>query len=358
MSRILVVDDDPLNRTLLRLSMEPLGHTVVEAGDGIQALDVLAGAGSIDLVVTDVEMPEMDGMELLRHRQTQPELMTMPFIVISAVEEMDAIIECIRLGAEDFLPKPFDPVLLHARVGAALDRKRLTDELRELNEHLAERVDTKVREVERLNALRRFVSPQVAGAIVDGGAALATHRREITVLFCDRRGFTAFAETAEPEEVMEVLRDFHLAVGPMTFEHGGTIAQFTGDGMLVIFNDPVELDDPSWAAASLAVAMRDRCAELSVGWLRRGHDLQLGIGIAVGYATCGEIGFPGRTEYTAIGTVVNLSARICGIARGGQILATQRVGTAVGDRAAVVDLGPTEFKGLSRPVALVDLAPR
>ena len=152
------------------------------------------------------------------------------------------------------------------------------------------------------------------------------------MLFCDLRGFTSFTETAEPEEVMAVLREFHHAVGPMIFEHDGTIAQFTGDGMLVFFNDPVQLDDPAWDAVRLAIAMRDRTAELSRQWRRRGHELTLGIGIAVGYATCGEIGFEGRTEYTAIGTVVNLAARVCAIAPGGQILVTNRVHAAVEDR--------------------------
>jgi class 3 adenylate cyclase len=231
-----------------------------------------------------------------------------------------------------------------------------TDELRDLNQHLSERVDEKVREVERLNTLRRFVSPQLAEAIASGAEGiLNSHRREITVLFCDLRGFTSFAETAEPEEVMAVLREFHHAVGPMIFEHHGTIAQFTGDGMLVFFNDPVQLDDPAWEAVQLAVRMRDRTGELSQSWRRRGHELTLGIGIAVGFATCGEIGFEGRTEYTAIGTVVNLAARICGIANGEQILVTNRVHAAVEDRVAANALGDHEFKGLSRPVPLFEV---
>ncbi len=190
-----------------------------------------------------------------------------------------------------------------------------------------------------------------AEAIASGGdAILDSHRREIMVLFCDLRGFTGFAETAEPEEVMDVLREFHHAVGPMIFEHEGTIAQFTGDGMLVFFNDPVECAEPAWQAVQLAVAMRDRSTALSAEWRRRGHELALGIGIAVGFATCGEIGFDGRTEYTAIGTVVNLAARICAVATGGQILMTNRVHAAVEERIEAVSLGGMDFKGLSRPV--------
>jgi adenylate cyclase len=352
---VLVVDDDPLNRQLLSMSIGHLGHDVLEAGNGIDALEMLA-TNEVDVVLTDIEMPELDGYGLLEHRSRGGHLRAIPFIVISGVDEMASVIRCIGLGAEDYLPKPFDPALLHARLGASLDRKRMADELRQLNEHLAERVDEKVIEVERLNSLRRFVSPQLAEALAAGGdEILSSHRREITAFFCDLRGFTSFAETAEPEEVMDVLSEFHHAVGPMIFDHDGTIAQFTGDGLLVFFNDPVELDDPAWNAVRLAVAMRERTAELSAGWKRRGHELTLGIGIAVGYATCGEIGFDGRTEYTAIGTVVNLSARVCAIAAGGQILVTNKVVVAVDDRVESTSLGETDFKGLSRPVPIHEI---
>lgn len=355
---VLVVDDDPLNRAMLSMSIGSIGHHVIEAGSGIEAIAVL-GEQAIDVVLTDIEMPELDGYGLLTHRAGDDRLKAIPFIVISGVDEMDSIIACIKLGAEDYLPKPFDPVLLHARLGACLDKKRMTDELHEWNLHLAERVDEKVREVERLNTLRRFVTPQLAEVLLSGGDdILRSHRREITVLFCDLRGFTAFSETAEPEEVMGVLAEFHDAVGPMIFEHEGTIAQFTGDGMLVIFNDPIQLDDPAWSAVRLAVSMRDRTAELSDQWRRRGHDLTLGIGIAVGFATCGEIGFEGRTEYTAIGTVVNLSARVCDIAPGGQILVTNRVHAAVEDRVEARPLGGVEFKGLTRPVPIYEVVRR
>jgi adenylate cyclase len=352
---VLVVDDDPLNRAMLSMSLGSLGHQVVEAGNGLDAIERLA-EHSIDVVLTDIEMPVMDGYGLLTHRAGDDRLKAIPFIVISGVDEMASIITCIKLGAEDYLPKPFDPVLLHARLGACLDKKRMTDELQQWNVLLAQRVDEKVAEVERLNMLRRFVTPQLAEALAAGGdEILASHRREIIAYFCDLRGFTSFAETAEPEEVMDVLREFHHAVGPMIFEHDGTIAQFTGDGMLVFFNDPVKLDDPAWQAVRLAVAMRDRTAELSAEWKRRGHNLELGIGIAVGYATCGEIGFDGRTEYTAIGTVVNLSARVCAIAAGGQILVTNKVFAAVGDRVDATPIGDVEFKGLSRPVPVVEI---
>ena len=301
-------------------------------GNGREAIETL-GQHHIDIVLTDIEMPEMNGYGLLEHRAGDDRLKAIPFIVISGVDEMASIITCIKLGAEDYLPKPFDPVLLHARLGACLDKRRMTDELQQLNEHLVERVDEVVAEVEGLNGLRRFVSPQLAEALaVDGEGVLASHRREITAFFCDLRGFTAFSETAEPEDVMDVLREFHHAVGPMIFEHDGTIAQFTGDGLLVFFNDPVRLDDPAWNAVALAVAMRDRTTELSAEWKRRGH-----------------------TEYTAIGTVVNLSARVCAIVEGGQILVTNKVFLAVDSRVESTPLGNTEFKGLSRPVSIHEI---
>lgn len=355
---VLIVDDDPLNRAMLSMSLGSLGHEVIEAGNGLEGIAAL-GDHDVDVVITDIEMPEMDGFGLLEHRAGDDRLRAIPFIVISGVDEMDSIITCIELGAEDYLPKPFDPVLLHARLGACLDKKRMTDELRQWNLLLSERVEEKVREVERLNVLRRFVTPQLAESLaVDGDGILASHRREITVLFCDLRGFTSFAETAEPEEVMAVLREFHEAVGPMIFDHDGTIAQFTGDGILIFFNDPVPLDDPEGNAVQLAMAMRDRTGELSEQWRRRGHELALGIGIAIGYATCGEIGFEGRTEYTAIGTVVNLAARVCAIAPGGEILVTNRVHDAVAARVEATALGDHEFKGLSRAVSLYSVTGR
>ena len=354
---ILVVDDDEANRNVLSRRLQKLGYGTEEAGDGIEALERLAQPG-IDLVLLDVMMPRLDGFAVLERHRDDPAIRHIPVIMISALDDMASIVRCIAAGAEDYLPKPFDPVLLKARVAACLEKKRLADELRDLNARLAERVDEKVREVERLNVLRRFVSPAIAEAVASGAdIELGSHRREITVLFCDLRGFTAFSETAEPEEVMTVLREFHHAVGPMIFDYEGTIAQFTGDGMLVFFNDPVVLHDPSWNAVQLAIAMRDRTNDLSTVWRRRGHELTLGIGLAVGFATCGEIGFPGRTEYTAIGTVVNLAARVCGIAAGGQILATNRVHAAVDDRVTSVALGDHDFKGLTRPVPLFDLAP-
>ncbi|MGD9932811.1 MAG: response regulator [Dehalococcoidia bacterium] len=367
---ILVVDDDSTNRDVLGRRLGRLGYRVVEANDGAKALEIL-GQGGIDLVLLDLMMPVVDGLAVLQQRQRDERLHDTPVIMISALDEVESIARCIELGADDYLTKPFDPVLLRARVGASLQKKLLHDrekqllqtvsqqaeELRAWNAQLERRVAEKVREVERLSLMERFVPPQLADVIRSGGAdLLLSHRREIAVLFCDLRGFTSFAETSEPEDVMSVLRELHEGVGPLIFELGGTLAYFTGDGMMVFFNDPVPCEDPAWQSILLALGMRERAAHLSAEWKRRGHALELGIGVAMGYATCGQVGFDGRYEYTAIGTVINLAARLCGEAAGGQILANERLAGLVADRVGSTRVGDLVLKGLARPVPVYALA--
>ncbi len=361
---ILVVDDDAANRDVLARRLVRLGYRVAEAVDGRAALAAMANS-DIDLVLLDLMMPELDGFGVLEQRRQDPALRDIPVIMISAIDEADGIVRCIELGAEDYLPKPFDPVLLKARIGACLEKKRLRDaekellatvsrqaeELRAWNQELERRVAEKVREVERLSRMERFLPPQLAQIIANGGdELLRSHRSEITVLFCDLRGFTSFSESAEPEDVMGVLREMHDAVGPLVFELGGTLAQFTGDGMMVFFNDPIPCDDPAWRAVQLGLGMRDRVAALSTGWRRRGHQLELGVGIAIGHATCGQYGFEGRFEYSAIGTVTNLAARLCGEAKGGQVLVSQRVSLMIESLAEVEPVGDLALKGFARPV--------
>jgi class 3 adenylate cyclase len=268
-------------------------------------------------------------------------------------------VRCIQLGAEDYLSKPFDPVLLQARIGACLEKKRLHDqevrhrrELAEWNRTLEQRVADQVAQLEQLGRLKRFFSPQLAELIVAGGASdpLKTHRREVTVVFVDLRGFTAFAETAEPEEVMGVLREYHAAMGRLILEHEGTLERFTGDGMMIFFNDPVEVPNPAERAIRMAIAMRECVAGLAAGWRKRGWELTLGVGIAQGYATIGAIGFEGRLDYGAIGTVTNLASRLCGEATGGQILISSRVAAAVETMIEADDVGALTLKGLARPI--------
>lgn len=358
---VLVVDDDEANRNVLGRRLAKLGYGVVEARDGVEALERLAQPDAgIDLVLLDVMMPRLDGFAVLERVRADPATRHIPIIMISALDDMASIVRCIEAGAEDYLPKPFDPVLLKARVAACVEKKRLRDAEQELlaqvaawNTELERRVAEQVQEVERFSVMRRFVPPQLVEVLEAGGAELLqSHRAEITVLFCDLRGFTSFAERSEPEDVMAVLREMHDAVGPVIFEQGGTLSQFTGDGMMVFFNDPIPCEGPERRAVALGLAMRDRTERLAADWQRRGHDLRLGVGIATGYATCGQIGFDGRFEYTAIGTVVNLAARLCGQAAGGEVLAAERVVTALGDTVLAEPAGEVELKGMARPVAV------
>ncbi|MCX6521869.1 MAG: response regulator [Actinobacteria bacterium] len=358
---VLVVDDDEANRNVLGRRLAKLGYGIVEARDGVEALERLAQPDAgIDLVLLDVMMPRLDGFAVLERHRADPSIRHIPVIMISALDDMASIVRCIEAGAEDYLPKPFDPVLLKARVAACMEKKRLRDAERDLlaqvaawNAELEQRVAEQVQEVERFSVMRRFVPPQLVDVLAAGGAAmLQSHRAEITVLFCDLRGFTSFAERSEPEDVMAVLREMHDAVGPVIFEQGGTLSQFTGDGMMVFFNDPIPCVGPERRAVILGLAMRDRTERLAEEWKRRGHDLRLGVGIATGYATCGQIGFEGRFEYTAIGTVVNLAARLCGQAQGGEVLAAERVVAALGDSVVSEPAGEIELKGMARPVAI------
>lgn len=370
--RILVVDDDPVMRQVLVRRLERLGHTVVEAGNGSEALQTLR-AEPVDLVLTDLRMPEMGGTELLEHLQGDSALREIPTIMISGADDSRGVIRAIELGAEDFLPKPFDPTLLQARVGASLEKKRLRDQQRallahvqrqsqvlaELNADLEARVAEQVEEIGRLSRLERFLPPQVAEILVSRGAAgerlLESHRRQVAVLFCDLRGFTAFSEVAEPEEVMGVLREFHQALGKLVHEYEATVGDFTGDGLMVFFNDPIPVPDPALRAARLACAWGEEAGGLLRKWRRHGYDLGFAAGVALGYATLGQIGFERRYDYGVVGTVVNLAGRLCGHATDGQILLSHRAYLAVEDAAVVEDLGHVNFKGLREPVQVYSL---
>ena len=358
---LLVVDDDQANRDLLARRLVRDGYTVHAAADGHAALETLGRTLSppIELVLLDVMMPVIDGYEVLRQLKNDPARRELPVLMISALDEVGSVVRCIELGAEDYLPKPFDPVLLRARIGACLEKKRLRDrearqaqELAEWNRTLEQRVAEQVSQMERLGRLKRFFSPQLAELILAGGATdpLASHRVEVTVVFVDLRGFTSFAETADPEEVMGVLREYHAEMGRLILEHEGTLERFTGDGMMIFFNDPVPVPNAPERAVRMALAMRERARHLDATWRKRGYDLGMGIGIAQGYATIGAIGFEGRWDYGAIGTVTNLAARLCGEASHTEILLSQRVAGAVENVVALEPLGPLVLKGFARPV--------
>ena len=360
---ILVVDDNAENRELLARRLARQGHEVHMAADGGEALGLLR-ARPFDLVLLDVLMPGRSGADVLRELKADADLRHLPVLMISALDEMDTVIRCIELGAEDYLAKPFDAVLLRARVGAGLEKKRLRDQqaqhlrdLAEWNRLLEQRVQEQVAQMDRLSRLQRFFSPQVAELILSGETddPLKTHRRDVAVVFIDLRGFTGFAEISEPEEVMAVLREYHAAVGKVILAHEGTVERFAGDGIMIFFNDPVVVPNPAERAVRMAVAVRDGVQELSVAWRKRGHQLGVGLGVAQGYATIGAIGFEGRWDYGAIGTVANLAARLCGEAKAGQILASTRVTDAVEDIIESAPMDPLTLKGFHRPMPAVDI---
>ena len=354
---ILAVDDLPQNLRLLDAVLSPRGYRLLTAASGAEALAKLPESGA-DLVLLDIVMPEMDGYEVCRRIRSTPGFEYLPVVMITASGDQEKL-RAIEAGADDFVSKPFIQGELLARVASLARIKRYQDtierqaaELADWNVELEARVQAQVDELQRVNRLRRFLSPQLVDLVIDSGdeGFLGSHRREIVVVFCDLRGFTTFAEASEPEEVMGVLAEYHTALGELIYRFEGTLERFTGDGLMVFFNDPVPCDDPAERAVTMAVAMRDRVAELAAGWSRQGHDLGFGIGIAQGYATLGRIGFDGRFDYAAIGSVTNLAARLCSVAGPGQILVAQRVFTAAERVASGESVGELDLRGFSRPI--------
>ena len=364
-AKVLVVDDTPQNVKLLADLLSVKGYAVVTAASGPEALDKV-GADRPDIVLLDVMMPGMSGYEVCRKIRDNPATGILPVVMVTALDPSQERVKGLEAGADDFLTKPVNQAELLARVRSLVRVKQLYDtvqtqagELSELNRTLEARVGEQVGQLERLGRLKRFFSPQLAELIVTGDAEdpLRSHRREITVVFLDLRGFTAFAETAEPEEIMGVLREYHAAMGGLVLAHEGTLERFTGDGMMIFFNDPVPVPNPAERAIRMALAMRDRVAELRAKWIKLGYELDFGIGIAQGYATIGAIGFEGRWDYGAIGTVTNLASRLCDQAKPGQILVSRRVITTVEGvvQVGTEPLGEMALKGFQRPVTVFNV---
>jgi adenylate cyclase len=360
---ILVVDDTTQNIRLLDAVLAPRGYTVATATSGGEALEKIANEQP-DLILLDIVMPGMDGYEVCRRVRADPATRLLPVVMITASGDQEKI-KAIEAGADDFIAKPFNQPELLARVKSLLRVKTYYDtiqsqaaELAEWNRSLETRVRQQVDELDRLSRLRRFLSPQLAELIVSSGddSLLRSHRREVSVVFCDLRGFTAFSETAEPEDVMCTLGEFHEAMGLLIHRFEGTVGHIAGDGLMIFFNDPLSCPDPAGRAVRMAVAMQQSMDKLTTSWRKRGHELGFGVGIALGYATLGQIGFEGRFDYGAIGSVTNLAARLCAEAQAGQILVSQRVYMAVETLVEAESVRELSLKGFHKPAAAFNVA--
>jgi class 3 adenylate cyclase len=329
--RVLVVDDTPHNVKLLADLLGARGYAVSSAASGEQALELIA-ANPPDLVLLDVMMPGISGYEVCRRLRENPATALLPVVMVTSLDAQEERVKGIEAGADDFLTKPINRPELFARVRSLLRIKTLQDQ--------------------RLARLKSFFSPQLAEAIAagKGDELLKTHRREITVEFFDLRGFTAFTEASEPEEVMELLRAYHAELGRLVLEQQGTLERFAGDAVMVFFNDPLPVERPAEHAVKTALAMCEAFAPIAEHWRKRGFEIGLGVGIAQGYATLGAIGFEGRQDYAAIGNVTNLAARLCGEARAGQILADRKTMAALEGAFQFEPVGPLALKGFDKPV--------
>ena len=358
-AHILVVDDRPEGRKLLALHLQHQGYAVRQADSGVQAL-ALAAAEPPDLVLLDVLMPDMDGFEACRRLRAMPALRAVPVVMVTSLEGTDDCVRGLEAGADDFIIKPFKPAELQARVRSLLRVKSLFDAgqqqqaaLAAWSAQLEQRVADGVAEVERLSRLKRFFSPRLAQRLVGeaGDAAWRSHRGEVTVLFADLRGFSAFAEHAPLEQVMATLAEFHAVMGRLIFEAEGTLERFTGDGMMVFFNDPDPVPDHSAHAVRLALAMQAQAARLAQGWRRHAGPEGLAVGLARGVATLGAVGFESRLDYAAIGPVTNLAARLCAEAAAGEVWVSATVQQQLQGRAELQALPHLTLKGFAQPVA-------
>jgi adenylate cyclase len=354
--QVLVVDDMPANVRLLEAILEPAGFSVSSASSGPEALERVV-AEVPDLVLLDVQMAGMNGYEVCRRIRENEATALLPVVMITS-HDTEARIDGIRAGADDFVTKPFDQQELLLRVRSLVRIKRYHDtiraqasELADWNRTLEARVAEQVEEIGRMTRLRRFLSPTLAEVVMErGDSVLESHRRELAVLFADLRGWTDFSSGTEPEEVMSVVGSYHSAMGELILKYEATVGWFAGDGLMVWFNDPLPCDDPAARAVRMAVEMRDAMSALTAAWRKRGHELDFSLGVALGYATLGRIGFEGRYDYGAVGSVLNLASRLCDAAEPGQVVVSQRVLAEVEELVDAQPLGRLELKGFGKPV--------
>ena len=361
---ILIVDDTPANLSLLVGILKSDYRTRV-AISGEKALELAFSGAPLDLILLDVMLPGLDGYEVCRRLKQEPATRHIPIIFVTSMSEVEDETKGLEIGGVDYVTKPISPAIVKARVKTHLAVSQQARELEHMvgklevqalelaqfNRTLEQRVAEGVQQLERVSRLKRFFSPSVVDLLLSGATEdpLRTHRREIAAAFVDLRGFTAFTETSDPEEVIRVIHEYHEAMGAFVVAYAGTLEHFAGDGMMIYFNDPVEVDNPAGVAVRMAIDMQERFTTLERGWQRRGYSVSMGIGVALGYATIGAIGFEGRRDYGVIGNVTNLAARLCAEAQGGQILISQRVQGLVADFARTEPVGELQLKGFHRP---------
>jgi adenylate cyclase len=348
---ILIVDDTPANLVLMVEVLKPEYRTRI-AINGDKALELVFGGEPPDLILLDIMMPGLSGYEVCQRIKARPETQDIPIIFVSAMGEVEDETRGLDLGGVDYVTKPVSPAIVKARIRTHLAVSRQARELAELNRTLEERVAQGVQELERMGRLKRFFSPSVVDMLLSGAGddPLRSHRREVAAVFVDLRGFTAFTETSDPEDVMHALNQYHTAMGERVMAFGGTLEHFAGDGMMIYFNDPVEIDNPAAVAVEMAISMQQRFSILAREWQKREYALSMGIGVAQGFATIGAIGYEGRRDYGVIGNVTNMAARLCGEAKGGQILVSQRVRGFVSETVRTESVGELTLKGFHRPV--------
>jgi class 3 adenylate cyclase len=350
---------------VLQVRLRAQGYELVTAIDGVDALAKVREFEP-DLVLLDVMMPKLDGISVVKQLKQDSKFRFMPVILVTAKADTRDVVAGLEAGGDDYLTKPFEQAALVARVRSMLRIKELHDkvqaqseQLSDWNQLLEKRVAEQLAEIERISRLQRFLAPQVAKMIASSDASEAqlasSHRREITVVFCDLRGFTSFTDSSEPEEVMEVLREYHQSLGELIFRYEGTLERFLGDGIMIIFNDPIPCPEHTRRAVGLALDMREQVDRLAKEWSRKGHNLGLGIGIASGYATLGQIGFEHRREYSAIGGVTNLASRLCGEAQPSQIVISQRAFGSIEASVEAAHIGNLTLKGFNRPIAAYEI---
>ena len=359
---VLVVDDDPVTRQMLTGRLERHGHRVTTAEDGSQALDRVRWE-PFDVVLLDVLMPQVDGYGVLEQLKGDTELRHIPVVMVTSVDDIDSAVRCIELGADDYLSKPIEPVLLIARVNAGLTKKRLhdlerehLDEVAELNRQLESRVEEQMAELVRTGELKRFLPHQVAEGLMAGqlSASEGFERRKLTMLFADMVGFTDLSDTLEPEELSEVLNEYLREMTAVAVAHRGTLDNYIGDGLMVIFGAPIADDESvqAWAAVRAAFAMKARAEELTAAIRGRGipADLRVRVGVNTGHCTVGVFGSDILRAYKAVGFAVNVAARLQAEAEPGTVLAGFRTYALVKDRVRAEQRAPLMIKGAARPV--------